>query len=233
MPELILAIGNCNYSSWSLRAWLAIEQTGLPFREEIIWFDEDRDRRQRKALSPTGRVPVLLHGKMAIWDSLAIGEYLAELAPEAGLWPDDRMARARARSLCAEMHAGFPAVRATLPLNMRRRMEQHREHGTDVDNEVRRLTSMWTDTRQMFGDDGPFLFGRRTLADAFFAPVASRFRTYGISLKGEAEKWAETVLNLPAMRTWAERANAEGHPNPAYDALLLNDGAGTGPPNLE
>ena len=220
MSVLVLAIGNRNYSSWSLRAWLAVEQTGLPFREEIIWFDEDRDRRRRMEFSPTGRVPVLLHGDIAIWDSLAIGEYLAELAPETGLWPENRTARGRARSLCAEMHAGFPALRETLPLNMRGRTEQQHDHGTVVDNEIRRLASMWTDTRRTFGDGGPFLFGRRTLADAFYAPVASRFRTYGITLKGEAGRWVETVLDLPPMRTWGERAAAEGHPLPTYDTLL-------------
>ena len=220
MSELILVIGNSNYSSWSLRAWLAMEQTGLPFREELIWFDEDMDRRQRKGFSPVGRVPVLVHGNTTIWDSLAIGEYLAELAPDAGLWPKDRLARARARSLCAEMHSGFPAVRETLPLNIRRHIGKSREHGTDIDDEVRRLITMWTDTRREFGKGGPFLFGHRSLADSFFAPVASRFRTYGIPLEDEAEMWAGTVLDLPAMRTWTERAKAEGHPNPAYDALL-------------
>ena len=219
MSDLLLVIGNHNYSSWSLRAWLALEQTGLPFREKIIWFDEDRDKRRRTEFSPTGRVPVMIHDDLAVWDSLAIGEYLAELAPDAGLWPVDRKARARARSLCAEMHAGFPAIREKMPFNVRGRTG-YRDRGTEVAREIQRMISMWTATRREFGDGRPYLFGGRSLADAFFAPVAARFRTYGISLDDEAAVWVETVLNMPAMRMWCEQAESEGHPNPAFDALL-------------
>ena len=219
MSELVLVLGNRNYSSWSLRAWLTVEQSGLPFREKNIWFDEDRDKGQRLQFSPTGKVPVLLHGDLAIWDSLAIGEYLAELAPTAGLWPEDRQARARARTLCAEMHAGFFAIREKMPMNVRGR-GQYRDRGADVEEEIRRLASMWTETRREFGKDGPFLFGQRSLADTYYAPVASRFRTYGVTLQDEAREWAETVLDLPTMKAWAEQAETEGHPNPAYDALL-------------
>jgi glutathione S-transferase len=215
MSEIVLVMGNCNYSSWSLRAWLALEQTGISFREQVIWFDEDHDRSQRRNFSPTGRVPVLLHGEIAIWDGLAIGEYLAELEPEAGLWPLASPARARARSLCAEMHSGFPAVREQMPLNVRARSSIRRDES--IDSEIQRLTSMWDNTRREYGADGPFLFGERTLADAFYAPVACRFRSYGVPLEGEAGDWMETVLEMPAMQIWTQRGETEGHPDPDYD----------------
>jgi glutathione S-transferase len=219
MSELTLIIGNRNYSSWSMRAWLALEQTGAPFREEMIWFDEDEDRRQRLAHSPTGRVPVLHHGERTIWDSLAIGEYLAEKFPEAGLWPSDPAARARARSLCAEMHSGFFAIRNRLPLNCRARTAP-RDRGPEVEAEVSRIAEIWTDTRKEYGAGGSFLFGSRTLADAFFAPVASRFLTYAVTLEREAAAYAEILLAMPPVLDWMEKAEKEGHPDPPYDALL-------------
>ena len=219
MTDLVLVLGNRNYSSWSLRAWLALEQSGLPFHEEQVWFDEDQDRARRRSFGPTAKVPVLRHGDLVVWDSLAIGEYVAELAPHAGLWPDDRAARATARSVCAEMHSGFPAIRATLAMNVRARTNYH-EPTPEVAREIARLIDLWTDVRRGFGRQGPFLFGRRSLADAVFAPVASRFRTYAIPVAGEAARWMETVLDLPAMRDWAAKAETEGHPQPAYDALL-------------
>jgi glutathione S-transferase len=219
VAELTLIMGNRNYSSWSMRAWLALEQTGAPFREQMIWFDEDRDRRKRLALSPAGRVPILRDGDLTIWDSLAIAEYLAESCPEAGLWPSDPRARARARSLCAEMHSGFFEIRRQLPLNCRARAAA-RDRGAGVDSEVRRVAEIWTETRREFGGGKPLLFGERCLADAFFAPVASRLRTYAISLEGEAAGYARNVLALPAVRNWMERAVTEGHPDPSYDAML-------------
>lgn len=219
MADLVLYIGNCNYSSWSLRAWLAAEQSGLPFREEQIWLDLDSDRARRGEIGPTSKVPVLRDGDFRVWESLAICEYLAELAPRAGLWPEDRLARARARSLCAEMHAGFPAVRRNLPMNVRTRVPW-RDRGAEVDAEVRRLDEMWTATRREYGGGGPFLFGDRSLADAFYAPVVFRFRTYGVALEGEAAAWSEALLALPAMRRWRERAEREGHAEPEYDAML-------------
>jgi len=219
VPELVLAIGNRNYSTWSLRAWLALEQSGVPFREEIVWLDEDADRRKRRSLGPTGRVPVLRHGDFVVWDSLAIAEYVAELAPEAGLWPDDRVARATARAACAEMHSGFPLVREQLPMNVRGRARP-RVRPAALEREIERLVALWTGARETFGQDGPFLFGRRTVADAFFAPVAFRFRTYDVPVEGEAARWMHAVLDLPAMRAWSDAAASEGHPQPAYDRLL-------------
>jgi glutathione S-transferase len=219
MPDLKLVIGNRNYSSWSLRAWLALEQTKLPFHQEIIWFDEDGDRSRRLGFSPTGRVPVLLDGDLAIWDSLAIGEYLAELAPDAGLWPEAPAARARARSLCAEMHSGFAALREGMPMNVRGRATA-RTPDPAVAKDIDRVTAMWSETRREFGQGGPLLFGARCLADAFYAPVASRFRTYAVPLSGPAAAYTEAVLDLPAMRTWAAEAESEGRSLPGYDALL-------------
>lgn len=218
MSELVLTIGNRNYSSWSLRAWLALEQTGQPYREEIIWFDEDETRERRLALSPTGRVPILRHGELVIWDSLAIGEYLAETFPAAGLWPASRPARARARSLCAEMHAGFQALRSALPMNCRAR-KAFRDRGAAAAADIARVVDAWTSARREFGGGGPFLFGTRSLADAFFAPVVSRFLTYAVPLEGEAAAYAETILAMPAMKDWMGKASSEGHAEPAYDAL--------------
>jgi len=218
MAELTLIIGNRNYSSWSMRAWLALEQTAAPFEERKIWFDQDGDRSQRRAVSPAGRVPILLDGELVIWDSLAIVEYLAELVPETGLWPADAAARARARSLCCEMHAGFFAIRERMPLNCRARKEPA-DRGAEVAAEVELMTRMWSETRREFGAAGPFLFGSRCAADAYFAPLASRFLTYAVPLEGEAARYAETLLDLDPVRAWIDAAGGEGHPDPPYDGL--------------
>jgi glutathione S-transferase len=219
MSELELIIGNRNYSSWSMRAWLMLRQTGAPFDEQTIWLYEDSDRSRRLSLSPAGRVPILRHGDLTIWDSLAIAEYLAERFPEAGLWPADVAARARARSLCAEMHSGFFEIRNRLPLNIRGRAEP-RDRGSELAPEIDRIVQIWTGTRREFGRDGAYLFGSFSAADAFFAPVASRFRTYGVQLQGEAAVYADSVLATPTVVEWVERAEGEGHPDPPYDAML-------------
>jgi len=215
MRELLLVIGNRNFSSWSLRAWLAIEQTGAPFELEQIWFDEDEDRARRLRRSPAGKVPILLHGDLTVWDSLAIVEYLAELFPEAGLWPVERAAHARARSLCSEMHSGFFALREELPMNCRAK-KPARDRSPAVAADIARVIALWDETRREFGAGGDFLFGRRTAADAFFAPVASRFRTYSIPLDGAAGAYCQAILSMPAMRAWLEAAQTEGHDVPAY-----------------
>ena len=219
MSELTLVIGNRNYSSWSMRAWLALEQTGAPFREQQVWFDEDGDRAQRLALSPAGRVPILRHGDLTVWDSLAIAEYVAELYPDAGLWPADPHARALARALCAEMHSGFFEIRNRMPLNCRARTTPREPH-VELNAEIERIVQIWNETRRQYGAGGPYLFGARTLADAFYAPVASRFATYAVELDGEAALYAESVLAMPAVRQWIDKAESEGHPDPPYDALL-------------
>lgn len=218
MSELQLTIGNRNYSSWSMRAWLALEQTGAEFREEVIWFDEDTDRAQRLQRGPSGRVPVLRHGELVIWDSLAIVEYLAETFPAAGLWPAEREARAVARAACCEMHSGFGALREAMPMNTRAR-KPARDRGPEVAADVKRIVELWTETRRRFGGGGPFLFGARTAADAFFAPIVSRFQTYGVALKGEAATYSAALLALPALQDWVSRAEREGHPDPPYDVI--------------
>ena len=215
MTDYRLVLGNKNYSSWSLRAWLALRQSGAAFEEIQLWIDEDPDRQHRLRHSPAGRVPVLLDGDFAVWDTLAIGEYLAERFPDAGLWPAAPRARARARSLCAEMHAGFEALRTVMPMNCSV-VKPARDRGPAVAAEVERIVELWSDTRAEFGADGDFLFGQPSLADVFFAPVASRFRTYSIPLHGAATTYRDAVLAQPAMRDWMAAAAAESHVMQAY-----------------
>jgi glutathione S-transferase len=216
MEKLVLTIGNRNNSSWSLRAWLALEQTGAEFEEDQIWLDSDPERKQRLERGPTGRVPVLRHGEVTVWDSLAIGEYLAELFPDAGLWPHDRAFRAHARTIVAEMHSGFFAVRENMPMNCRTR-KPFVDRGPQVAAEVERISEIWNDTRTRFGAGGEFLFGVRTLADAFYAPMVSRFETYGIPLDGRAAEYAAAVRAMPALREWCARAEAETHIIQGFD----------------
>lgn len=215
MPDLELILGNKNFSSWSLRAWLALRRTKAPFRETQIWMDEDIDYRQRLRYSPTGAVPVLRDGELVVWDSLAIGEYLAERFPEAGLWPREIRARTRARSLCCEMHAGFHALREHLPMNLRAR-KAHRDRGEAAREDVERVIELWTDARREFGAGGPFLFGAFTLADCFYAPVATRLRTYGVPLEGEARAYCEALLAWPDFRAWEAAAESEAHTMEPY-----------------
>lgn len=215
MSELVLIRGDRNFSSWSMRAWLALRQTGAPFEERTIWFDEDPDRARRLEHAPTGRVPVLLHGALRIWDSLAIVEYLAELFPEAGLWPGARASRARARTLCAEMHSCFEDLRRDMPLHCSAR-KPARDRGPGVARDVARITAMWTETRREFGSGGPYLFGERSAADAYFAPVASRFTTYSVPLEGEAAAYAVTLLETPDVAAWLRDAGTEGRSVPPF-----------------
>jgi glutathione S-transferase len=210
MQTLTLVIGSRNYSSWSLRAWLAATLTGLEFETVLIHFDEDKDRAQRRRYSPTGKVPALVHGGLVVWDSLAIGEYLAELAPDARLLPQDQAARAHCRSIVAEMHAGFVDLRQELPMNLRRRdPERPRSPATLAD--IQRIAYLWADTRRRFGSEGPYLFGAPTLADAAYAPVATRFETYGVELDGPAQDYRRTLLRWAPLVEWTEVALAEGH----------------------
>lgn len=203
-----LIIGNKNYSSWSLRPWIALRAAGIPFTEQKLGFFTEEFSRRVGAVSPAGLVPVLLDGEFAIWDTLAICEYLAERHPEARLWPQDARARARARSLTAQMHSGFGAMRQALPMNV----EAHLP-GIDfpaaAQQDIERLQAIWRDTRAAFGQGGPFLFGEFSIADAFFAPVVSRFTTYGIAASGPVRDYMDAVLVLPAMQEWTRDALAE------------------------
>ena len=208
MSDLHLYIGNKNYSSWSLRAWLALKQTGAAFAETVIPLYREDSTAALARYSPSGRVPVLQHGDRTIWESLAIGEYLAELFPGAGLWPKEPYARAVARAVSNEMHAGFTALRTHLPMDMRAR---GRQHGGDeaVAQDIRRIIDVWSDCRQRFGEQGKFLFGAYSFADAVFAPVVSRFVTYGVSVEGAAAQYLEAAWSWPALQVWAEAAQVE------------------------
>jgi glutathione S-transferase len=208
--EISLVIGDKAWSSWSLRPWLAIKISKIAFREELVQLRRPDTAAEIARHSPSGRVPALKHGALTVWDSLAICEYLAELAPEARLWPDDAGTRAAARAVSAEMHSGFHALRKEFP------MDFHARIGGCVPSEqaradIERVVSIWRGLRRKSGAAGPFLFGGFTIADAMYAPVATRFRTYGIDLAaygddGSAANYAQTVLDLPAMAEWGEGA---------------------------
>ncbi|MGV2898190.1 glutathione S-transferase family protein [Achromobacter sp. AGC78] len=203
-----LIIGNKNYSSWSLRPWLALRATGIAFTEQKLGFFTEEFSRKVGAVSPAGLVPVLLDGDFAVWDSLAICEYVAEQHPEAGLWPKDAKARARARSLVAQMHSGFGALRNALPMNIEAHLPGIKLPEA-AQQDISRLQAIWHDTRAEFGQGGPFLFGAFSIADAFFAPVVSRFTTYGIAAAGAVRDYMDAVLALPAMQDWMRDARAE------------------------
>ncbi|MEE9384633.1 MAG: glutathione S-transferase family protein [Nannocystaceae bacterium] len=196
-----LVIGNRNYSSWSLRGWLMLRQTGVDFEEIQLPLDTPEFEEKIAALSPSRRVPALIHGSTTIWDSLAIGEYLAERSPT--LWPVDPEARAFARCISAEMHAGFVALRQALPMNGRARGRTVR-FGKDVQADVTRIASIWTEARKRFAPAGPWLCGSFSIADCMYAPIASRFFTYGIALDGAAAAYGEAIRNHPDMRAWTE-----------------------------
>ena len=212
---MLLVIGNRNYSSWSLRGWLAVKQTGAEFEEVVIPLDQPKTRDEIRRHSPSGRVPALRDGEITVWDSLAIGEYMAEKFPQAGLWPQDARARAYARSVVAEMHAGFQALRSEMPMNIRLRREK--PMSPEVEQDVARIIALWADCRTRFGKAGPFLFGQYTLADAFFAPVATRFITYGVKLEGGANEYVRSLVGTPAMQEWMDKARKEPWALPKYD----------------
>ena len=208
MADLTIILGNKNYSSWSLRAWLALEATGAAFDEIVIplWLDGAKQR--VLAHSPSGKVPALRHGDVVVWESLAICEYLAETFPESGLWPTDAIARAAARSASHEMHAGFMALRRAMPMNCRA-AKPGLGMNDGVAADIERVTAIWRDCRARFGAGGALLFGGFTIADAMFAPIASRFRTYAVTLDAVAQAYVEAVHVLPAMRRWLAAAEAE------------------------
>jgi len=201
-----LYIGNKNYSSWSLRPWVAMKQAGIPFTEKRLALETPEFHAQIGAISPARRVPCLYDGQFAIWDSLAICEYLAERHPN--LWPHDGDARARARSLAAEVHAGFAVLRAEMPMNVRARTRKTIGIGS-LRHDIDRVLAVWNDTRKHFGANGRMLFRAFSIADAFFAPVAFRFQSYGVAPDGAAGEYLAALLALPAMREWQAAAEAE------------------------
>lgn len=205
MPTLV--IGNKNYSSWSLRPWLALKQSGLPFDEVRILLDRPDSKAQIRHYSPSGRVPVYLEGDLVLWESLAICEYVAERSP-VPLWPEDQGARAVARAVSAEMHSGFAALRAALPVDIRARFPQ-RPLDPTVQADIERIATIWQDCRRRYGERGDFLFGPFTLADAMFAPVVTRFRTYSVPVGPVSAAYSEAVLALAAMQDWVRAAEQE------------------------
>ncbi len=211
MVDATIYIGNKNYSSWSLRPWLVLKQSGLPFEEVLIPLDQPGTRPAILAVSPSGRVPALHHDGLVIGDSLAISEYLAELCPEQQLWPADRGLRAEARSIAAEMHSGFAALRGHLPMNIRASFP-NRGVTPEVQADINRITSIWREQRrrqEASETSAPFLFGHFTIADAMFAPVVSRFRTYRIELDAMCQAYADAVWTLPAFQDWQDVARHE------------------------
>jgi glutathione S-transferase len=208
MAEFTIYIANKNYSSWSLRAWLPLKHVGVAFEEVLIPLREATTRATILRYSPAGRLPALHRRDVVVWDSLAIGEYLAEFFPEARLWPEDPKARAVARAASAEMHAGFAALRNHLPMNMRSSFPQ-RGVTPEAQADINRITALWHDCRRRFGAEGDFLFGHFTLADAMYAPVASRFRTYKVEIDEEAQRYADTLWALPALQEWLAAARNE------------------------
>ena len=206
MPKLELVIGNKNYSSWSMRPWVLLREAAIPFEEVQLKFDEKSDGVRVAGIapySPTGKVPVLLVEGEPVWDSLAICEAVAELFPEKQLWPAAPEARRAARSICAEMHSGFQGLRGAMPMNLR---ASHPGKGRTAQSEkdIARVSALWTSCRSRFGRGGELLFGRFSVADAYYAPVATRFRTYGVALPAAAQAYADAVLALRAVRQWTE-----------------------------
>ncbi|MBW4422907.1 MAG: glutathione S-transferase family protein [Nostoc desertorum CM1-VF14] len=209
MTQLTLVIGNKNYSSWSLRPWLAMKQFGLEFNEIRIPLYKSPDYSAKiRQYSPAGKVPVLLHDMQTVWDSLAICEYLAETFPTLQFWPEDKAARAFARSISAEMHSGFQNLRQNMSMNCRTKYPG-KGLASGVQQDIDRITSIWQESRQKFGDGGNFLFGHFAIADAFFAPVVVRFVTYDVQLDPVSRDYVEAVLALPAMQEWIKAAKNE------------------------
>ena len=217
---LKLIIGNKNYSSWSLRPWVALRMADVPFEEELQPFVDHGSHDTFRAFSPTGRVPLLVDGAISVWDSLAIVEYVAESHP--GLWPADRAARAYARSVAAEMHSGFSELRNVCTMNCGLRVRL-RHRSPALERDLARIAEIWTTGIERFG--GPFLAGARfTAADAFYAPVAFRLQTYGIALGPVPDAYAARLLALPPMVEWYQAGIAETWREPDHETEVLAAG---------
>ncbi len=207
--SLTLVVGTKRWSSWSLRAWMALAVTGTPFREVFIELRQPETKARILEWSPSGKVPLLDDDGVKVWDSLSICEYLAERFPEAGLWPAGREARALARSISAEMHAGFVPLRSTCPMDV---VEDHpmAEIPGDVRGDVARIDALWTECRGRFGQNGPYLFGAFSNADAMYAPVVTRIRTYGLPVGPVSSAYCDAIMAHPAMQRWIAEARAAG-----------------------
>lgn len=210
-----LYIGNKNYSSWSMRSWVLMREAGIPFDEVMVRFDgfspDSQFKKTLAAISPSGQVPVLVDADVVIWDTLAIAEYLAERFPEKQLWPQDRRARARARSICAEMHSGFSALRSACPMNIEAHLPEIgklllRDRPV-VRNDLARITHMWSTLLE--GHGGPMLFGEFSIADAFYAPVVMRLKTYALPVPPMVSDYMQRITDRPGVRAWIDAALSE------------------------
>lgn len=206
---LTLVIGNKNYSSWSMRPWLALKACGIGFDEvSIPLYTGEADKQRILKFSRSGKVPVLVDGDVTVWDSLAIIEYAAERFPDAHLWPADRASRAHARSVSAEMHSGFAALRNECGMNLHRQIGP-KPLSADARADIARIQESWAECRERYGKLGPYLFGAFSAADAMYAPVVHRFRTYAIEVSAEVQRYMDTMLALPAFQEWTRAALAE------------------------
>jgi glutathione S-transferase len=208
MAKLHLVIGNKNYSSWSLRPWLAMAMAGLDFDETLILLDTPDTKKQIAEHSKAGRVPILHHGKVTIWETLAILEYLAETFPEKNLWPRAKAARTVARSICNEMHAGFSGLRNACPMNLRR-PQKPVTLNDETRADIARIEEIWRDCRKTYGKGGKFLFGKFSNADAMFAPVVTRFETYAIPVAKDTRAYMDAVMATKAFQKWKSAALKE------------------------
>ncbi len=207
MAEASLTISSKNYSSWSLRGFLLCRMAGLDFDEKVAPWDDPSTRAELLLLSPSFLVPSLEHGKVKVWDTLAIAEYLNEIRPDAGLLPKDPAARAHCRAVCGEMHSGFANLRSALPMNLKVRHENFKVWG-GAQADIERVTTIWRDCLQKYG--GPYLFGKTpTMADAMYAPVCTRFQTYNVKLDEASAAYRDLMLGFPAMKEWTAAAKAE------------------------
>jgi glutathione S-transferase len=212
-----LVVGNKNYSSWSMRPWVLAREKGIAFKEVLLDFDAATRVVGIERYSPAGKVPVLIVDGEAVWDSLAICETLAELYPDKRIWPAAAAARRAARAICAEMHSGFQSLRSTMSMNIRARYPG-KGRTDETEKDIARIVAIWTSCRARYGAAGAFLFGEFTAADAFYAPVATRFQTYGVSLPAAAQAYADALLAARAVREWCDAAR-HAKPLAQYDSL--------------
>jgi glutathione S-transferase len=215
---LTLVIANKAYSSWSFRPWILMRHFGIPFSETIIPMAREETRADMLRHAPTGKCPSLQDGSVTVWDSLAIIEYLAESFPDLAIWPRERAARAQARSLAAEMHSGFAAMRSHLPMNMRRKPAAL-DLARDVVADIARIEAAFADARRAFGASSDFLFGDFSAADAMFAPVVSRFHSYAVAVSPTTRAYMDAIEGLPAYQAWLADARAEPWHIAHYDAI--------------
>jgi glutathione S-transferase len=220
--DVKLVIANKNYSSWSLRGWLALKQAGVAFEEIVVPLRVPETREMMMRHSPSGKAPCLIDGAIVVWESLAIIEYLAEKFPAAGLWPSETGARAHARAISSEMHGGFLPLRKAMPMNIRESLPGYGMSLDGVQADINRIEAIWRDARSRYGAGGDFLFGAFGAADAMFAPVALRFKTYGVTLGESATAYAGALLAHPPVVEWIAAAKAEPYMIPDYEKGGVN-----------